>query len=154
DERYPDVRQVRLEENFRSSQGIVETARDFIKQNTDRLPKAMIPTNAKPYEPGDIVALSFDTPDAEARYIAETIRQLRGIAFHEGDGQRGMSYSDVAILLRSVKANGAPITEALRAADIPYIVGGMNNLFETAEAEAARLLFYFMAGRSGVGADV
>jgi len=149
-ERYPQVKQIRLEENFRSSQGIVETARDFIKQNTERLPKAMVPTQAQPYEAGDIVALSFDAPETEASYIAETIRQLRGLAFQDGDEGRGLSYSDVAILLRSVKANGAPITMALRAAGIPHIVGGMNNLFYTAEAEAGRLVFYFMAGRPGV----
>ena len=57
--RYPSVAQVRLEENFRSSEGIVETARAFIEQNPDRLPKKMKPTDAQDYEPGDIVALSF-----------------------------------------------------------------------------------------------
>jgi ATP-dependent DNA helicase UvrD/PcrA len=46
--RYPKVLQVRLQENFRSSAGIVETARDFISQNAKRLLKAMVPTNAQP----------------------------------------------------------------------------------------------------------
>src|SRR5699024_4147441 len=46
-----------------------------------------------------------------------------------------------------VKANAAPITEALQAAGIPYVVTGMTNLFNTPEAEAARQLFYFMAAR-------
>src|SRR5262249_14900426 len=64
--------------------------------------------------------------------------------------ERGLSYSDMAILLRSVSANGAPITNALRDAGIPAIVVGMNDLFSTAEAEAARQLFYFMAKRPGV----
>ncbi len=56
----------------------------------------------------------------------------------------------MAILLRSVSANGVPITNALRDAGIPAIVVGMNDLFSTAEAEAARQLFYYMAKRPGV----
>ena len=43
----------------------------------------------------------------------------------------------MAVLLRSVRKNGAPITRALDAAGVPYVVAGMNNLFETREAEAA-----------------
>src|SRR5262249_40071853 len=55
--RYPNVQQIRLQENYRSSNGIVETARDFITQNVERLPKAMIPTDVQGFETGDIVAL-------------------------------------------------------------------------------------------------
>jgi hypothetical protein len=58
----------------------------------------------------------------------------------------------MAVLLRSVRANGEPITRALDAAGIPYVVAGMNNLFGTPEAEAARQLFYFMANRPGIDA--
>lgn len=150
-ERYSPVREVRLEENFRSSPGIVETARRFIAQNESRLPKAMKPTDAQPYESGDIVALAFGSPKEEAEHIAASIRALLGVAFTDPDGtQRGLSYADMAILLRSVSRSGAPITQALRQAGIPYIVVGMNNLFGAAEAEAARQLFYFMAGRADV----
>src|SRR5262245_1077244 len=62
----------------------------------------------------------------------------------------------MAILLRSVNANGEPITRALSRHHIPYVVVGMNNLFGTAEAEAARQLFYFLASRptiDGVGLE-
>ena len=143
-ERYPDVDQIAIEENFRSSDGIVETARPFIEKNAARLTKAMKPTGAQPYEPGDIVALSFQTPAEEALHLVASARALRGAAFNEGGGERGLSWSDMAILLRSVKANGEPITDALRAAGIPFVVTGMTNLFGTAEAEAARQLFYFI----------
>jgi DNA helicase-2/ATP-dependent DNA helicase PcrA len=56
----------------------------------------------------------------------------------------------MAVLLRSVKSNGEPITQAFNDAQIPFVVVGMTNLFGTAEAEAARELFYFMASRPGV----
>lgn len=153
EQRYPEVEKISLEENFRSSEGVVETARAFIEQNHGRLTKAMKPTGAQPSEVGDIAALSFDDPDAEGRHIAETIRALRGVAFKEGDSERGLAWSDMAILLRSVKANAEPITEALRAAEIPFVVTGMANLFGTAEAGAARQLFYFLADRPGVDTD-
>lgn len=145
--RYPDVERVALEENFRSSEGVVETARAFIEQNAERLPKAMKPAGTQDYEPGDIVALSFKSPDEEARYIAETAKALRGVAIWQDGGERGLSWSDMAVLLRSVKRNGEPITLALEAAGIPFVVVGMTNLFGAAEAEAARQLFYFMADR-------
>jgi DNA helicase-2/ATP-dependent DNA helicase PcrA len=150
--RYPGVTQLRLEENFRSSQGIVETARSFIEQNTARLPKKMQPTAVQPSEVGDIVALSFDTPEAEAAHVAQTIQSLRGVAIKDGDTERGISWSDMSVLLRSVRTNGEPITNALEQAHIPYVVVGMNNLFGTTEAEAARQLFYYMAGRTDASA--
>ncbi|MFQ5744717.1 MAG: PD-(D/E)XK nuclease family protein [Acidobacteriota bacterium] len=56
----------------------------------------------------------------------------------------------MAVLLRSVKRNGEPITRAFEAAGIPFVVLGMTNLFGAREAEAARQLFYFMAGRPGI----
>lgn len=145
EQRYPRVRQIRLQENWRSSRGIVATAREFIAQNRERLDKAMVATDAQRYESGDIVALGFDSPEAEAEYIAETIQDLVGVAIQDRGVRRGLAYSDVAILLRSVSANGQSITDALTAADIPFVIAGMNNLFTTAEACAARDLFYYMA---------
>jgi DNA helicase-2/ATP-dependent DNA helicase PcrA len=56
----------------------------------------------------------------------------------------------LAVLLRSVKANAAPITAALQAAGVHFVVTGMTNLFGTAEAEAARQLFYFLGDHHGV----
>jgi DNA helicase-2/ATP-dependent DNA helicase PcrA len=148
-DRYSPVQQVRLQENFRSSEGVVDVAREFIKQNAVRLDKAMIATNAQPDEKGDIQALAFENPDQEAQFIVAAARELRGVAFAEGSTRRGLAWSDMAILLRSVAKNAGPITAALDAAEIPYVIEGMNNLFCTAEAEAARQLFYFMDGRIG-----
>ena len=143
--RYPDVRQVRLEENFRSSEGVIETARGFIEQVSPRLLKAMKFADAQSYKSGDVIALSFDSPEEEAEYIVETIKSLRGVSFNDSDGERGLSWSDMAVLLRSVKYNGTAITEALKDANIPFVVSGLANLFETKEACAARNLFHFIA---------
>jgi DNA helicase-2/ATP-dependent DNA helicase PcrA len=48
-----------------------------------------------------------------------------------------------------VKANADPIVSALKTAGIPAIIIGMNHLFDAQEAQAARLIFYFMANRNG-----
>jgi DNA helicase-2/ATP-dependent DNA helicase PcrA len=145
--RYPKPKQIRLEENFRSSPGIVETARDFISQNHERLPKAMKPTDTQACEAGDIVALAFDDPDVESRYVVSTIKSLSGVAFKEDGTERGLAWSDMAVLLRSVRNSAEPITTALTAAGIPFVVGGMNNLFSRPEAEASRQIFYFISDR-------
>ena len=153
DKRYPLVDRIALNENFRSSEGIVKTARVFIEQNEERLEKAMKPASEQGYETGDIVALAFETPKAEARHITKTAQSLRGVSFRENGESRGLSWSDMAVLLRSVRSNAEPITTALASAGIPFIVTGMNNLFTTPEAEAARQLFYFIGDREDVGED-
>ncbi len=145
-DRYPGVQSIQLEENFRSSNGVVSMARDFVRQVEQRLPKEMKATGAQEYETGDIVALRFESPDEEAAYIAETCRALHGVAIRDGDDERGVSWSDMAVLLRSVRRDGAPIMAALDAANVDYVITGMNNLFAKAETEAARQLFYFLNG--------
>ncbi|MHB8408819.1 MAG: ATP-dependent helicase [Acidiferrobacterales bacterium] len=143
--RYKDVTQVRLEDNFRSSEGVVAVAREFVRQIVRRLPKEMKATQAQVYESGDIVALGFGSPQEEAEHIAGTCRALRGTPITEDGTDRGISWSDMAVLLRSVQRDGAPIMEALDAAGVPYVITGMDNLFEKEEVEAARQLFYYLA---------
>jgi DNA helicase-2/ATP-dependent DNA helicase PcrA len=53
----------------------------------------------------------------------------------------------MAVLLRSVRRDGGVITDAFADAGVPYVITGMDNLFARPEAEAARQLFYFLAGR-------
>ena len=153
EDRYPRVKQIRLEENFRSSEGIIETAREFVGQVEPRLPKEMKYGESQSYESGDVVALAFDSPEEEAAHIVETVKSLRGVAFDDGDGERGLSWSDMAVLLRSVKNNGTVITEALRDSDIPFVVSGLSNLFATGEAQAARDLFHFIVGDAVKGVE-
>lgn len=148
--RYPRVRPVTIEDNFRSSRGVVECARPVVERNDpDRLPKRMVSAGMQPFERGDILCLDFGNPEEEARWIAGKISTLRGVAFRDKPTveERGITWSDCAILLRSVRRNGAPILEALRAAEIPYVVAGMNNLFDAAEVQAAAAIFLYMANQ-------
>ncbi len=150
-QRYPGVRQIRLQENFRSSLGVIETASSFIETVDDRLPKSMSFGGTQEFEKGDVVALSFDSPEEEATYIVNVIKSLRGVKFKDRGESRGLTWSDMAILLRSVRNNGAVIAEALSSAGIPFVVAGIANLFDATEADAARRLFHYISGPFGWG---
>lgn len=147
--RYPNVKTINLEDNFRSSEGITDVAKLAISKNAGRLDKEMRSAKMQPYEIGDITARQFADPEAEAEYIAKTCAALCGTLIRDGDGQRAISWSDMAVLIR-VTAVAEPVREALSARGIPYVSVGMNTLFDAEEAEAARILFYMMAGRASV----
>ena len=102
------------------------------------------------FESYDLVALPFSDPEQEAQYIVETMKSLHGVAFKEDEGERGLDWSDMTVLLRSVAKSGDPILQALKRSAVPFVIVGMNNLFDSSEANAARTLFYFMASREGV----
>lgn len=151
-DRYPNVKTERLNENFRSSRGIVVTARRIVEQNPDRLEKKMESTDAQPFARGDILALQFADDTDEARWIARKIEWLRGAEYRDQPDRpvRGLTYSDMAILVRAWKDAG-PIVDALREAEVPYLGGGMNSLLDTPEAQAIREVFYFLASHTPRG---
>lgn len=144
--RYSGVRQIPLGENFRSSRGVVETARRIAERNPNRLPKRMESQEKQPFEHGDLLCLGFGDPQAEAQWIAGKILAMRGVPFTEKEETRGLTWSDCAILLRSVKNSAEPIVAALRRANIPYVVKGMSGLFDTPEVQAACAMFHYLSG--------
>ena len=146
--RYPKVKQTPLNDNYRSSSGIVLTARQVIENNNPaRLPKKMESTDAQPFKRGDALALAFDDPVKEAAWIAQKIKFLHGVSYSDKKDSppRGLTYADCSVLLRSVRNDAGPILAALAGLKIPFIVGGMNGLFDTDEVEAVRAAFFFLA---------
>lgn len=143
-DRYPGVTSVEMGDNFRSSRGVVETSRRVVERNPSRLDKRMVSRDKQNFEHGDLLALEFGSPQEEAQWIVGKIVTLRGFPFVENEGVRGLTWSDCAILLRSVKNSAEPIVEALRAAGIRYVIKGMNRLFETPEIRAAQAIFYYL----------
>lgn len=148
-QRYPNVETVPIEENYRSSPGVVEAARQVIERNGHRLPKKMVSADSQVFERGDLLSLEFATPEEEARWIARKAKLLLGTPFRDGpDAEpRGLAQSDIAVLLRSVRRDGEPIVAALREAGLRVIVVGMTNLFDQPEVQAAVALFDFMVKR-------
>jgi DNA helicase II / ATP-dependent DNA helicase PcrA len=118
--RYSNVVTVRLNENIRSSRGIVETARCVIETNINRLQKKMIRTDAQPFQRGDALALQFADQLKEAAWIAEKIAQLRGTRYQDkaDSSPRGLAYSDMSVLVRTAK-DAKEIADALTAKGFP-----------------------------------
>lgn len=149
-DRYPPVTQIGMGDNFRSSRGVVDSGRRVAEGNQERLPKLMQSRDQQVYEQGDLLALKFGTTEDEAAWSVDNIRRLRGWPFTENGDTRGLTWSDCAILLRSVKNSAEPIVAALRQAGIPYLIKGMNRLFETPEVQAARAIFYYLNDEIGI----
>ena len=148
-DRYEGVRSVTLDDNFRSSEGVVEVGRSVAERIpvTHRLPKAMVRAGHQSWERGDLIASDFSDADSEAAWICDRIQGMRGLAFRDTpDGEpRGLSYSDFAVLFRSVAHDAGPLVDELRRREIPYIVRGLNRLFDSPEIQAVVGVFRYMA---------
>lgn len=154
--RYPGVKQVVLDDNFRSSKGVVELGRSVAERIPagQRLQKAMVAAGHQTWERGDLLALTFNNPSAEASWIVDRIEHLRGVPFSDNPGlpPRGLSWSDCAVLFRSVSKDSEPVVVELRRRGIPFVVKGLNLLFESLEIQAVVGIFRFMVGEIDGGA--
>lgn len=150
-DRYDGVRQVTLAENFRSSEGVIEVGRSVAEliPADQRLQKAMVRGGHHSWTRGDLLACDFDNEEAEAAWICDRIQAMRGLAFQdEPTGEpRGLSWSDFAVLFRSVAHDAGPLVEEMRRREIPYVVKGLNRLFDSPEIQAVVGIFEYMARR-------
>lgn len=144
-ERYNNVEYITLEDNFRSTSGVIDVALKSITNNLDRLPKGMKAAGHQSYEKGDILYNQYDSTEEEYDFIASTISELRGTSFSDKSDKdpRGLDYSDFAILLRSWK-KATDIIATLEKHNIPFVVKGVNELFQTNEVIAARAIYQFL----------
>lgn len=147
-ERHPDLEQVAMVDNFRSSKGIVELGRSVAEliPRSERLPKQMVSAGSQEWERGDLLAFDFPDPSAEAAWICDRIQALRGVPFvgTPGDDPRGLSWSDFAILYRSVAKDADELVAELHKRGIPYVIKGLNRLFDSDEIKAVVGIFRFM----------
>jgi DNA helicase-2/ATP-dependent DNA helicase PcrA len=149
-DRYAGVHQVTLAENFRSSEGVVEVGRSIAERIPagGRLPKAMVRAGHQTWERGDLIARDFADEDEEAAWICDRIEAMRGLAFQDtADSEpRGLSWSDFAVLFRSVAKDADSLVAEMRRREIPYFVKGLNRLFDSPEITAVVGVFRYMAG--------
>ena len=120
EKQYKDARVIRLEQNYRSTQHILDAANAVIKNNEGRKGKTLWTDNGS----GDVVTVktSFNEGD-EANFVAGDI--LMGV-------NRGRNFRDTAILYR-MNAQSNALEYALKRNAIPYkVVGGMK-FFDRAE---------------------
>lgn len=135
-QRYNIKKYIVLDTDYRSTEGIVNVARNVIVHNSRRLPKVMQSGCRTPYDEGDVCFKEFRQPEDEYEFIAENIEKL-----HE----MGIPYSEMAILLRKRKP-GPYIAEVLEECGIPFIIEGMNELMQTAECRAAKGVYEYLNG--------
>lgn len=111
---YPDLKVVKLEQNYRSTKNIVNAANSVIAKNKAQLEKNIFSDNEEGEKIEVIRAMS---DNEEGRLIAHEIFEGR---------LRGLKNSDFAILYRT-NAQSRAFEEALRKIDIPYrIIGGLS----------------------------
>ncbi|MDO4285005.1 MAG: UvrD-helicase domain-containing protein [Eubacteriales bacterium] len=113
---YPDALTVKLEQNYRSTQNVLNAANAVIRNNTKRKAKALWSDHGEGHK---IHFRQFNTAAEEAAFIAEDIEDwLRR--------DRKLSYRDFALLYRT-NAQARMLEERLVMEGIPYnIVGGTN----------------------------
>lgn len=118
---FPDVQEIRLEQNYRSTGTILAAANGVIKHNTNRKDKELWSGNGsgKPIE-----IYMPENEAAEADFIAETIQ---GICAEEK-----RNYDDFGVLMRANTQSRA-IEEAFLESNIPYTMSGGTSFFERKE---------------------
>ena len=112
---FPDAKVIKLEQNYRSTQNILNAANEVIANNQGRKAKRLWTENPE----GDLIDLrQFQSGFEEAEYVAGEI--TRGVR------TEGKKYRDYAILYRT-NAQSRLFEEKLLLANVPYkIVGGVN----------------------------
>jgi DNA helicase-2/ATP-dependent DNA helicase PcrA len=112
---YPELKVFKLEQNYRSTQTIVEAANSVISKNTAQLKKNVWTSN----DTGDLINVIGSQSDGEeAKLIANSI--------YENKVKKQEEYADFAILYRT-NSQSRSIEEALRRLSLPYrIYGGLS----------------------------
>ena len=114
EQEFQNARVIKLEQNYRSTQNILNAANAVIQNNSGRKDKTLWTDNGD----GEKVHLrQFDTAYDEAEFVADDIRK---------NIENGGTYQDYAILYRT-NAQSRMFEEKFVACNIPYkIVGGVN----------------------------
>ena len=112
---FQGTRLFKLEQNYRSTQTIVEAANSLIKHNRNQIPKDVFSENAK----GEKIQYKLAYSDKEeAVIVAKDVKRIRR--------EDGCQYSDFAILYRT-NAQSRSFEEEFRKQGIPYrIYGGLS----------------------------
>ena len=112
---YPDSISYKLEQNYRSSKNIVNSANSILKYNKNKLEKTVWTNNN---EGEKVLINSFRTDSDEGRFVVNDIIKNRSFQNKEN--------RDFAILYRT-NAQSRSIEDALRINNVPYkIFGGLS----------------------------
>jgi DNA helicase-2/ATP-dependent DNA helicase PcrA len=130
---YPSAKLIKLEQNSRSFQNILDAAHAVISKNRRRMPKRLWTERDKGPSLGLIVA---PNERAEAQEVVSRIGRL--------SREEGISHSEVAVFFRT-HAQSRVLEESLRMARIPYMLLAGRSFWERAEVKDAIAYFRIMA---------
>jgi DNA helicase-2/ATP-dependent DNA helicase PcrA len=120
---YEDVKVVKLEQNYRSTQSILNIANEVIKNNKGQIPKVLWTENAT----GERIKLVRTmTDNEEGKFVADTIQEQR-LRNHYLN-------KDFAILYRT-NAQSRAFEESLRRLGIPYTMYGGISFYQRKEVK-------------------
>ena len=122
---FPNARTIMLEQNYRSTQTILDAANAVIAHNEGRKPKKLWTSAGKGVP---ITGYAADAAQLEAHWIAHEITRL-----HEEEGVR---YSDIAVMYRA-NAQSRSLEEGLIQAHVPYQLIGGTKFYERREVKDA-----------------
>lgn len=122
---FPNAKTIMLEQNYRSTQTILDAANAVIARNENRKPKKLWTALGE----GDkIVGYAADNAQQEAGWIANEITRI-----HE---EEGVAYRDIAIMYRA-NAQSRSLEEAMINANLPYQLVGGTKFYERREIKDA-----------------
>lgn len=136
-DRFTAEKSISIPENRRSAKKIVELANKFAKTFEGTKYEEMSSTRG---EDGIVSLVRCKRNTSEAEWITKQIKRLV-------DEKKLCSYSDIAILLRSVSTSAEPFIDNFKKEDIPYLVGGKVGLFRRDEAQAVGRIFAWMGDK-------
>jgi DNA helicase-2/ATP-dependent DNA helicase PcrA len=121
---FPDTRIIKLEENYRSLQGILDLSNQVISQAAEKYTKALFTRR-----PGEVRPMLIRAEDEhmQSRFVAQRILELR---------EEGVDLDQIAVLFRS-SFHSFDLELELQRCDIPFIKRGGFKFIETAHIKDA-----------------
>ncbi len=126
---YPEAKEFRLEQNYRSTRTIVDAANSVIEHNENRLKKKCFSEG----EEGEKIELihSYNEQEEAANVVSSIMRRIYASK---------ASYDSFAILYRT-NSQSRTLEEALRKRNVPYIIYAGHSFYERKEVK--NILAYF-----------
>lgn len=118
---HPDLVTILLEQNYRSTQTILDAARAVIRHNSDRTDKSLFTRRGRGHK---IVVHEAYDQDEEARFVVDSIAQLAA--------QEGLHPGDCAVMYRT-NAQSRAFEDAFIRAGLPYRLVGATRFYARRE---------------------
>jgi DNA helicase-2/ATP-dependent DNA helicase PcrA len=121
---FPDAHVIKLEQNYRSTQTILDASNAVIRNNRDQMEKSLW-TDQGAGDP--VIVRELEDEHAEGRYVLGEVQRLR---------DEGVSLAEIAVLYRT-NAQSRVLQDQLVRADVPFQIIGGTKFYERSEIKDA-----------------